>query len=188
MTWFDVLIIIIIVFYAWSGLRHGLLAQVVGLVGFVAAFLLALLGGRLLASVIVPLLNLEEEFSSPEVIEEIFAFLDVEMTVDWLAHITVGVVGFLVLFILLQFVFRRIASTLKVFNRVPLLGGLNSLAGGGLGLLKGVIFVFLLVSALSLLPWEAVSETLHHSVLAVFIRESFPGFNEIKSLLVSFYN
>ncbi|MEE1279422.1 MAG: CvpA family protein [Oscillospiraceae bacterium] len=56
----------------------------------------------------------------------------------------ISAVAFVVLFIILSLVCALLAKSLKLVNKLPLLGSLNSLLGGVLGALKGVIIVIVL--------------------------------------------
>ncbi len=56
----------------------------------------------------------------------------------------ISAVAFVVLFIILSLVCALLAKSLKLVNKLPLLGGLNSFLGGVLGALKGLIIVVVL--------------------------------------------
>ncbi len=188
MNWFDLLVIAIIILYTWSGIKQGLLAQLVGFIGFFAALFLSLYGSRLVSGWVTSTYDVEELVSSPAVIEEIFEFMEMDMSVEWLAEIAIGLIAFVVLFIILQIVLRLVIKALQSVKILPVVGEVNSLAGGGLGLLKGIIFVVIIVMALFLLPLEEVKETLQDSVLAVFVEENLPGMDELKEFMVNFYD
>ena len=54
------------------------------------------------------------------------------------------VIIFVILFVILALVLKIVASSLKLVNKIPLLGGLNSLLGGVAGFLKGFIIVLII--------------------------------------------
>lgn len=62
-----------------------------------------------------------------------------------------GMVFFLFVFVILLFVFRRLANLAgSLTNRIPLVHGLNRLLGGALGAVNGLMWVFLLAIFVSL--------------------------------------
>lgn len=79
-----------------------------------------------------------------------------------------GMVFFLFVFVLLLFVFRRLADLAGGFtNHIPLVGGLNQVLGGALGGVSGLLWVFLLAifAALFLLITGDTVSWLNHSLI-----------------------
>lgn len=60
-----------------------------------------------------------------------------------------GAVLFFVIFLILCFLVRRLAAVSGILDHVPVLGGLNHLAGGLIGIVQAAIVAFLLVLVLS---------------------------------------
>lgn len=56
----------------------------------------------------------------------------------------VSVIAFVVLFLIASLVCTLVSKSLKLVNKIPLLGSLNSLLGGIIGALKGIIVVIIL--------------------------------------------
>lgn len=83
-----------------------------------------------------------------------------------------NVICFVVCFILLMLVLHLVINFLKVVFKFPVLKQLNSLAGGVLGLLRGVLLCFVAFALLPLvqtmLPLKQVNELVQASALAPF--------------------
>ena len=61
----------------------------------------------------------------------------------------IGVILFFVLFFICSFLVRKIAYATGAINYIPIVGGLNRFAGGLIGIVEAVVFVFLLVLIIS---------------------------------------
>lgn len=113
----DIIILIILGLGAYEGFKQGFLMSVIGLVGFVVAIVLG------------------------------FYFMDT--MADWLVEnvkeINLGypLAGFLVIFIISMILVRIVGWILKKVVNLILLGGIDSAAGGVLGVLKAGFFISL---------------------------------------------
>jgi membrane protein required for colicin V production len=113
----DIVIVIILGLGAYEGFKQGFLISILGLIGFVAAIILG------------------------------FYFMDT--MADWLGEnikeISLGypIVGFLVIFLISIVLIRIIGWLLKKVMDLILLGGIDSAAGGILGVVKAGFFISL---------------------------------------------
>jgi membrane protein required for colicin V production len=113
----DIVILIILGLGAYEGFKQGFLMSIVGLVGFVVAIILG------------------------------FYFMDT--MADWLGEnvkeVNLGypLAGFLVIFIISMVLIRIVGWILKKLVNLILLGGIDSAAGGVLGVLKAGFFISL---------------------------------------------
>ncbi len=171
MNWFDLVLLALLLFYALNGMVQGLVKQIVGFLGFFLALLLALFGSRFLAGMIGPYIPIEDLVSAQEVLEIFGAELDLEAV----ALMVVSVFSFVLLFVVLQIVFRMLVGTLGWVNSIPVIGKINALGGGVLGLLKGMLFVFILATVLSLVPVEVVQAAVGGSEVAGFLEAQMSG-------------
>ena len=184
MNWFDILLLVLLAFYAWNGLFQGFVKQVVSFLGFLVAFGLALYGSRMAADILAPYIPMEGLLAAQETLEVV----DVEIPLEDWALIIVGVFCFIIFFVVLQYLFRLFIRSLKLVNRIPLLGKFNALGGGALGLLKGSIFVLILVSLLSLVPLDFISRALDGSEVVSAIYLYVQGLAELlRDLLLDFF-
>ncbi len=86
------------------------------------------------------------------------------------AYAVVYVVSFLLLLLLL----RLVLSPLHLFTKLPVVHGINALLGGALGLVKGMLLVFLAVWVLQRLQIFVTPELVRKTVLLKFFAQNSP--------------
>lgn len=74
----------------------------------------------------------------------------VDMVFAPMAIMLIRSIAFFILFSIFMFIVRRIANALKIANKIPILGSVNSILGGALGFLQGGLIVFLLAILLEM--------------------------------------
>lgn len=86
---------------------------------------------------------------------EMFKLLDVSSFQDYIsstiASITVNVVVFLIIFIIISILLTVVVSMLNLVAKLPMLNGVNKLAGASLSTLIGVAYVFVGLAVLSVI-------------------------------------
>ncbi len=186
-NWLDISIVVILGLYIISGFRDGLIKQLVGLFGFVIAFFVALYASKPLGERISEVISSGSSYAGKESIEPIADGLSGLSFFVGMETI-IGILSFIVLFILLQVVVGIIASKLKFLNYIPLIGSLNILGGVGVGAIKGFVLVFLLITIISLLPHEYVGDAFENSRLALSLNEILPDiYIKAKSFFLEHY-
>ncbi len=86
------------------------------------------------------------------------------------AYAVVYVVSFLLLLLLL----RLVLTPLHLFTKLPVVHGVNALLGGALGLVKGMLLVFLAVWVLQKLQLFITPELVSKTVLLKFFTQNSP--------------
>lgn len=85
---------------------------------------------------------------------EVYALLGVERFADYIgsyiARLVINVVAFLVTFIMITIVVRMTLFTLDVVTKIPVVRGLNRWAGAGLGIVMGMILVWMFFMVITL--------------------------------------
>lgn len=85
---------------------------------------------------------------------EVYAMLGVERFADYIAssvaRITINVMAFLVTFIVITIVVRMTLFTLDVVTKIPVVRGMNRWAGAGLGIVMGMILVWIFFMSITL--------------------------------------
>lgn len=93
--------------------------------------------------------------------------------VDYLAETIVSAVGFVVLFVLIYIAVQLLIRWLDLVAKLPVLSGVNKIAGALLGGIQGLFFLYLallLVTAFSTKPWaQAVVAQIETSVWLSFL-------------------
>lgn len=84
----------------------------------------------------------------------------------------IGMIGFVLIFSILSIVANILLSTLGIVNHLPVVGPINALLGGAVGVLEGVllvwVFAFLLRGLLGIYPegwWVFDADTIGHTFL-----------------------
>lgn len=184
MNWFDCLLIAIVALYLIGGFIRGFVKQLFSLFGFFIILALAFAGSRLLG-------GYAAAFIDPQCLlpyREAAARLGADLPVETILNLVAGVLTFLAFLIILQILFRLIARTMTSINRVPVIGFFNRLGGAALGLLAGVVFAYLLVAIVSLVPVKFCTEAVGGSAAAALAEQYLPPVTEgLKNLLVEFY-
>ncbi len=87
-----------------------------------------------------------------------------------LVNALISILSFVVCFILLYVLFSLLMSAVRAVFRLPVLKQADTLAGGIFGLLRGVVFLFVLFTlvpvAQALVPGDTVAELMNGSSLA----------------------
>ena len=148
MNWLDYILIFILIYYLYNGLRQGLVKQVVGLAGFFIAFYCSLRWSGVLRSFMDRHLKLDE----------VFVFLGQESESSlWLVDVIINIIAFLMILLVISLILSVVIQRLRIINKIPLVGPLNAISGAVVGALKGILVIFIFVAVISLLEtnfWE----------------------------------
>jgi len=144
MSWLDIVLIVVIVFSTFLGLRTGIIKAVLSLAGVIVGVILA---GRYYV-----LLASQLPFITSEEVAKIVAF----------AIILIGVMVVAVV----------LASLLKWAASVMMLGWVNHLGGAVFGLVLGAILCGALLAIW--VKWLGVSSTITESIVAAILLDKFP--------------
>jgi uncharacterized membrane protein required for colicin V production len=181
MNWFDLLLIGLALVFMFSGYRQGLLKQFVSIFKLLIAAFLAYVGSRVLSGTLTGFLDPEALVSD----HPIFDFFGLDATAERIINIAEGVVIFLVLFVIIWTLLTIFTGGLKAFNRLPLIGMVNRLAGLVLGMVKAFVLAWLLIGAFSLVPVDFTNRALAGSRIAAWIDYFTPAvLGSIRNLLV----
>jgi membrane protein required for colicin V production len=146
MNWLDVVIIIGLVWFTFTGLFVGLIREVISLAG--------LLVGVIIAGRFYPTGASYLSFIENQQIAQVLAFIAIFLVIVILAHV-------------LGSALQRIASAL-------LLGWANHLAGAVFGFVKAALIFEFVVIAFARFPMFGMGAAIDDSFLAPFFLESFP--------------
>ncbi len=144
---FDLIVLIVVGYFVFTGLRHGLVEELFKLVGIIAAIVLAIKfmtpGAQLLASIF-------------------------NANADKL-----GFISFIVIFILVLLAFRFAAKVVKSILKLAMLGWLDKLGGGAFGAAKGALLLSALIWLLLFLPIDSYTNNLRDNSLTFRPLENF---------------
>lgn len=99
---------------------------------------------------------------------EIYQFLGVQTFAEYiggyLAKVIADYVGFLLTLVVVTIIVRSIVSALGIISRLPVIGGLNRLAGGVLGLGTGLVIIWVMFIVITLMYDSSIGRECFESI------------------------
>jgi len=162
----DYVLIVVLLYFILTGLTRGFVRQVVDLAAWGVAIYLAFTYGAEVARVLVRLFALDAHFS--RALGPIWGNFEVGRT-------AVNVLGFIVVFIAVRLAGALTAEILDLVTRLPVLHSINQLGGAGLGLVKGIVAIFLVATIIKALPGGAFSSHIEASFVVNTVHSISPA-------------
>ncbi len=184
MSWFDIILLLIFLIHLVSGFSRGLVKQLFDIFGFIVVVLLSIWGSRSFSYVLTGYINPDDIIPHHEVLQN----LGIEMALEKAPQLIAGVITFLLLFLVLSLVFRLFSGGFRWINRIPVIGFFNRIGGGVLGALVGVLFVYIIIAAVSLIPMQFFMDAVETSEV-VFLADYYitPAAQELKIIFLDYY-
>jgi len=149
MHWIDLGILIILVLFIFFGFRKGLLHEILGLIGLIAAFFCSIQFGERGSPLLQRLFGLSSSFA--------------------------GVLSYLIIFIGVLLLFYSLSALVSRLIRATPLALIDRVGGMVLGLLKGSLFLSMLLLVLASSPLSPkITKKLEGSVAVLRIRQVAP--------------
>ncbi|WP_077621302.1 CvpA family protein [Sediminibacillus massiliensis] len=171
----DLVLLLILIFGFFIGIKRGFVLQLFHLIGFIAAFIVAVLYYDDLAPRLqlwIPYPDLPDDSS--------WAIFLGSTSMEQAFY---NAIAFAIIFFGARIILQIIASMLDFIAALPILSSINSLLGGILGFIEIYLLLFLFLYIGALVPVEFVQTILEHSAIASFIIENTPFIsNQIKNL------
>lgn len=166
----DIILLILLIAGIIVGAKRGLIVQLIHMVGFVAAFVVAYLYYKPLAEYFVlwvpyPVVDESSRFSIA--VEQ----LDLDQTFYQL-------VSFALIFFVVKFGLQLIASMFDFLKYLPVLGFVSKILGAVLGFIEIYIILFIFIYIMALLPVDMVQNHIEGSGIAQAMLEHTPYFSE----------
>jgi uncharacterized membrane protein required for colicin V production len=149
------------------GLRRGLILQLVHLLSFIIALVVA----RLFYKDLGPKLEMWVPFPSSA---DTGSTLGTVFNITDLDSAFYNAIAFFIIFIGVKIVLQLIGSMLDFLAQLPLLRQFNQLAGGAVGFVEMYLGVFIVLFIGALLPIESLQEHIQNSSLAKAIIMNTP--------------
>lgn len=173
----DLLLLFLMFIGILTGLKRGFILQLFHLIGFIVAFVAAViyyddLSPKLTLWVPYPELPADASWA---------VFLD-NLPLEQAFY---NAVAFAILFFGAKIVLHIIASMLDFVSELPILNSLNTLLGGILGFVENYVILFVVLYIAALVPVAGVQSALDGSLLAQLIIEHTPVLsNELENLWI----
>lgn len=162
----SLILLLILIFGFFMGLKRGFVLQLMHSIGFLVAFIVATTTYRKLAE------QLSLWIPYPEITDD--TMLAVFLNTMPLEHAFYNAVSFAIIFFAVKVVLQIIAAMLDFLARLPLLRTLNTLLGSVLGFLEVYLILFILLFIAALVPVLTVQEMIDGSIVAKLIIEKTP--------------
>lgn len=167
----DLVIIILLVAGLVSGARRGLIVQLIQMAGFLISIIVAYLYYKPLAEKLVlwiPYPSIDENTTLKFAVEQ----LDLSQTFYQL-------LAFALIFFVVKFAIQILASLFDFLRYIPILGGLNRLLGGVLGVVEAYLLIFIVLYVLALLPIDGIQKYIEGSFLTTLMLEYTPILSKV---------
>ncbi|MFW5719357.1 MAG: CvpA family protein [Halanaerobium sp.] len=144
----DIIILVLMLFFAFNGFRRGFIDQTSTILGLIAALFVAVRQYQYFETLLEPYLDL-----SPSMLQFI---------------------SFTAIFIVVNIVIHVLGISLKRLTDAIFLQPVDKAAGFILGLLKAGIIIYLLILIMAQIPYSRVNNVLEESFLAQRVIEASP--------------
>ena len=171
----SLIILLLLIFGFFMGLKRGFILQLMHLTGFIIAFIVAAFYYKKLS------VHLSLWIPYPDIGDStIWAIFNSTMPLESAFY---NGIAFILIFFVTKIVLQIIASMLDFLARMPVLRPINKLLGSILGFLEVYLILFVLLFVLALAPIGKVQAKLDGSFMAKLIIEKTPFLtNGIESL------
>lgn len=164
----DIILILLLLFGLFIGLARGFILQLLHLIGFITAFVVAAIYYDDLADILELWLPYKEITKNawPEFLQA----LPLEMAFY-------SIVSFAIIFFAVKIVLQIIANMLDFVASIPLINIVNKLLGAVLGFLEVYLLAFIILFVLALTPVEGIQTAINNSSIALLVLEKTPYFS-----------
>ena len=185
MSKIDIFILIVIGIFTLIGYYRGLLGVAFSLVQYIAVIyfgvlLTPLFSQFLISTFKLDIVILDFAYNNPGIFDNVISLLE-EDVLNGIVYRVINVISFILLFILLKILFSIIFSILNKITKLPIINEVNKLGGILLGLIEGIVIVYLMMLLVNWLPIVAVNpikEELPHSKIGNVINSFVPNITD----------
>lgn len=175
----DLIIIILLLFGLFLGLNRGFILQLLHLIGYITAFIVAAMYYDDLAERLelwIPY----KEISNDSTWAQFLQALPLEMAFY-------SIVSFAIIFFAVKIILQIIASMLDFVASIPIIKTVNKLLGAVLGFLEVYLITFVILYVLVLAPVDGIQTMINNSWIAMFMLENTPYFSNKVFELISIH-
>ena len=175
----DIAVLVLLVMGFFIGLKRGFIMQLIHLIGFIIAYIVANIYYDNLASKLILWIPYPN-FGQNSTLKLLTNSSDME-TAFYRA------IAFMLIFFAVKMLLLIVGRMLSFIARLPVLRQLNVWAGGIFGFCEVYLIIFILLYVAALIPMAALQNTLSHSILADAIINHTPVLSsQIRQLWIEY--
>ena len=162
----DLIILILLFAGLVSGAKRGFVVQLIQMLGFIISIVVAYIYYKPLAEKLVlwiPYPSVDQNTTLKFAVEQ----LDLSQTFYQL-------LAFALIFFVVKFAIQILASLFDFLRYIPILGGLNRVLGGLLGIVEAYLLIFIVLYVLALIPLDGIQKYIDGSFLTTLILKYTP--------------
>lgn len=166
----NMIILVLLIFGFFMGLKRGFILQAFHLIGFIIAFIVAALYYDLIAeklSLWIPYPELSDGSTWSDFLQS-----------SSMQNAFYNAIAFAIIFFSVKILLQIIASMLDFVASLPILRSFNKLGGALLGFMEIYLILFVVLFILALTPLENIQSWINDSSIALFIIEHTPYLSE----------
>lgn len=162
MNKFDFIILLIILIFMLCGYYKGLVKSILSVVQYFAVLFLSIALAPFVSKVLISRFNLDIVIvdwvkNNGNLFSDTISIISDEIIQNIVGRI-INILAVVILFILLKLMFSFVVAILNKIANLPIIGLVNKLGGLILGMLNGILTVYLLVLIIDWLPFENLTD------------------------------
>ena len=187
----DIILIVIIAFFAYMGAKRGLIKTLFGAVSTLISLVLSMLLYRPVSELLYNSTfgDSIKEFAGKllaERMEQTAQLFLLDKAVETTAVLVMNVISFVIVIVAVKLIVIILANVLNIASKLPVIKQANKLFGMVAGALSGILVCYIIIGIVAALGGEenlsALQESIKNSVLAVNMYDN----NLIKDVLSGF--
>ena len=130
--------------------------------------------------------NLLSVYNNSEIYKELGVDTFAQYVGSYLARLIINIVAFLCTFVLITIVLRAIVFALDIVSNLPVLGFINRLAGGAIGVIGALVIVWTVFVVITLLYTTSFGKEMYRMIQSDAILKTIYEYNPILKLATIF--
>lgn len=187
----DIILIVIIAFFAYMGAKHGLIKTLFGAVSTLISLVLSMLLYRPVSELLYNSTfgNSIKEFAGKllaERMEQTAQLFLLDKAVETTAVLVMNVISFVIVIVAVKLIVIILANVLNIASKLPVIKQANKLFGMVAGALSGILVCYIIIGIVAALGGEENVSALQESIKSSFLAVNMYNNNLIKDVLSGF--
>ena len=185
----DLLLIVSMLLFAYSGFRRGLIISLFSIAGYFISLNVAKAFSPQVTEFIIAntqIVSWVDKFLGDKIRTASGMNIATNMITNAATKTIISVICFFIIFSLTSFIISRIARLANNVGRLPFIGGINKTGGLVFGTVKGLILIFILLAVLSFVAGAGIKDiekTINDTLVVKLMYENNPVIYLINEVL-----